>query len=353
MNASGSNKCNRSEGSGIRERLLSGRVVVALILTMVLGLTLGFARHEKMTGLSPERFFVMKTDWRNCADVVLAGASRVYRGLSPEEIESHLPGLRVLNYGFSAIGYSDSYLRAVENVLRNDGRRKIIVLDISPWGLTEGSVVDNGFMDYMGRSNKKKMMIRCFSPTLFFFRPVEYRVGKRGIRVLLGRDKNAEHYFQDFRTDGYAPSYRVPEHPKEAAMRGVTRSYQGVGPVSERLVDGLINTVADWTQKGIEVYALTIPTYPEMDELEDRLGRFDRALFIERFETAGGTWLYIEREGYHTYDGSHLHRDSALKLSREIGRRIAQPSYTTLKETAVSETSTALRTDGIPVSDEI
>ena len=66
------------------------------------------------------------------------------------------------------------------------------------------------------------------------------------------------------------------------------------------------------------------PTTPAMLDLEERLSGFDEARFARRFEEAGGSWVALAREGWRSYDGSHLHEDSARRLSDELARAIAQ-----------------------------
>jgi hypothetical protein len=44
--------------------------------------------------------------------------------------------------------------------------------------------------------------------------------------------------------------------------------------------------------------------------------------FIERFEESGGKWLYFSAEPYHSYDGSHLNKQSALILSHDLAKKI-------------------------------
>jgi hypothetical protein len=89
-----------------------------------------------------------------------------------------------------------------------------------------------------------------------------------------------------------------------------------------KLIDELCEQTQKWSQKGIMVLAFRPPVSEKMLELENELSGFDQRLFIEKFEECGGTWLNIKQSDYETYDGSHLNRDSAVKLSFEIARNI-------------------------------
>jgi hypothetical protein len=59
-----------------------------------------------------------------------------------------------------------------------------------------------------------------------------------------------------------------------------------------------------------------------MIELEAEFAQFEEAAFICKFENAGGTWLALDQTGYHTYDGSHLHREAAEKFSSDLAQKI-------------------------------
>ena len=50
---------------------------------------------------------------------------------------------------------------------------------------------------------------------------------------------------------------------------------------------------------------------------------FDREAFVRDFRAAGGIWLDVDQDGYRTYDGSHLVRSSAEKLSRDLARAMS------------------------------
>ena len=55
----------------------------------------------------------------------------------------------------------------------------------------------------------------------------------------------------------------------------------------------------------------------------DARARADERALAEKLRQAGGVWIYLDPKGYRSYDGSHLMRSSALKLSEELARRIA------------------------------
>jgi hypothetical protein len=306
----------------VLQKLLSAckeRTLVAFCLAVIIGVAFGSWRHDDISGMSPGTFWVMKSDWRQCTDVVLAGDSRTYRGLSPAAMGRHLPNMRILNYGFSSAGFSGAYLRRLEGVLASDNSRKILVLGITPHSLTEGAARKNGFLNHTKKSQLKKKMLRLFDPMFHFLRPVE---AKEALAILtFGRFWT--HYFEEYHRDGWVASSKDPENQAEAL-----RAYSAVfdpgnsGTVSEDIINELIKTTAQWRGKGIEVYGFRMPTCRAMVEMETELARFDENAFVAGFEDAGGIWLSFDQTGYRTYDGSHLHSEGAKKLSSELSQKI-------------------------------
>ena len=59
-------------------------------------------------------YATIKAHWHpHSLDVVLAGDSRIYRGVSPKAMSETLPGLRVGNFGFSSVALAEPYLSRV------------------------------------------------------------------------------------------------------------------------------------------------------------------------------------------------------------------------------------------------
>jgi hypothetical protein len=237
-------------------------------------------------------------------------------------MERHLSGLRVLNYGFSGLGYSHSYLDAINRVLDPNSARKVIVLGITPHSLTKGAARENGFTEWVKKSSFDRVCARHFGAAFHLFRPLDpgevYRVF-----ALFGLC-NKVSYYQEYHPDGWVASYKVPETPQEGLERysrifDLDRS----GPVDSKNVDLLIQTVAYWRLAGIEVYGFRPPNCSEMQELENRLSKFDEEAFRTKFEEAGGVWFECKKDSYRSYDSSHLHRNAAVRLSRRLAKKIA------------------------------
>ena len=294
------------------------RTVVTLALAATLILAIGSSRHVDQTGVGRSPSLVMKALWRDCADIVLAGDSRVHRALSPAAMQAYFPGLRILNYAFPGVAYADDYLSAVEGVLARDSTRKIVVLGICPRALTQGAARQSTFEEYTTKTKREKQMILRFGQLQYIFRPFRMRHNPRPSR-------RYRHYYRD----GFAACYNVPEEP-ESVLRSYSRIFdpQDLGPVDPEITKQLLRAVTRWRGRGIEVYGFRPPTIPEMVAIENEHAKFDERLFAAQFEKAGGTWLTIEDENYVAGDACHLHPEGAVRVSREISERILGASAT-------------------------
>jgi hypothetical protein len=129
------------------------------------------------------------------------------------------------------------------------------------------------------------------------------------------------HHRCEYFADGWMGSVLDPPRPREA-LDNVPNRYDD-NRISPRIVRDLLTAVAGWSRAGIKVYAFRLPTNAEMVALENKWGPFDEGAFKARFEAAGGRWLAVDQNAYPTYDGSHLYRDAALRLSRDLAAAIA------------------------------
>ena len=141
-----------TRSGSLLSRLLGERTALAGVLSVLAILLGGWAIPDfepgrvRYSGLVREEYWRIKMNWHHCADIVLAGDSRIQVGVSPERMNRQLPGLRILNYGFGRVGYSQEYLRAVEALLDPASSDRTIVLGITPSALLKVSQQNNVFL---------------------------------------------------------------------------------------------------------------------------------------------------------------------------------------------------------------
>lgn len=270
-------------------------------------------------GTASERFWVLKAQGTARFDVILMGDSRVYRGLSPQAMETILQGYRILNYGFSGGGLNAEMYAAAEGRLDPRSSKKSIVLGVTPLTLTTRAERNDHFQQEMLRPPDYVFMHLYWMPLLNALAPL----GAQDFTSTLAAQNahpNQEGYYLEFHDDGWVASYTIPESPLSALP-----SYRDIfsqTPVSPRLVQELVDQTRLWTQRGIQVYAFRVPSSQAMVDLENQMSGFDEAALVKAFEDAGGIWFSIPLAPYHSYDGNHLTKSSAEALSIDLAKLI-------------------------------
>ena len=74
--------------------------------------------------------------------------------------------------------------------------------------------------------------------------------------------------------------------------------------------------------EGIKIVGFRPPSTLAMEQLEDSLSGFDYSKFINEFKQMGGIWLTFSLQDYKSYDGSHLHYESANKFTKNLAQKI-------------------------------
>ena len=294
--------------------LRENRTLLTLLLAGALALAVGIVRGGGQENEDIDAFQAMRITWGAEFDMVLARDSRINQGVSPAEMGKLLPGYSIANFGFGHAVFSGEYLEAVENLLDPESERRVIVLGIVPLSLTTLHVDNNEFLQHKRKHPVETVGSVVFRDFLYFFRPIEFE--QQQVLRVVGRLDRVKEYHED----GWAAATMNPEKPTIAL--GFARNNYKKVKVSAEIVDELLAAVSRWRGEGIEVYGFLMPTSLAMVELEAELSGYNDSAFGEAFERAGGTWLEFKMDKYHSYDGQHLRKDSALRFSRVLGRTL-------------------------------
>jgi len=296
----------------IRESRTRQALLYGLILILVTGLT---PRTFRQIGNTAD-FWYTKLNWRQCADVVIAGDSRTYRGLSPHHMALEMPNRRILNFGFSGTGFSEDYLSAIEQVVDPQSPQQTIVLGITPGALTLAATDKNQFTELSSTNTLMNVVkARYLGRLVQYFEPL----GIDSVRLpFSGRKQNSDEYHPK----GWVASYHTPHTSDRLIL--YYRDFFASTKVNERIVDGVLDRVSQWSAQGIHVYGFRPPTTEKMCAVENELSGFDEQRFCNRFQRAGGIWLPLDNQGWQSYDGSHIDHESAIRLSYHLANRIGR-----------------------------
>lgn len=261
-------------------------------------------------------FWLRKTFAPSNYDIVIGGDSRIYRGVSTTAINTNLsPKLQAVNLGYSSAGYDLEYLEFLTSRLKPKGKR-ILVLGVTPHSLTLEGAKNELYHEHQNKGHFELIKGLYLSQYLKHFAP--YKATELKDYFLNGVSDDG--YFEDFQEDGWVHSHRLPEDSLTAIeiYQKLFTDYQ----VSDTLISNFLNRISAIEKSGIEVIAFRPPTFEMMRNVEDSLSGYKEDYMRDEMELRGCTWIDFNPAEFHTYDGSHLHYQSAEHLSRLIGEEI-------------------------------
>lgn len=260
-----------------------------------------------------DSFWANKINNENHYDAVLAGDSRVYRGIDPAVIHGKT-GFSCFNFGFSSAGLEPALLKQAAGLLDPNGK-KILLIGITPASFSEESL-KNGHFTSLQKINSKDIYIRKkIYPYLSDFNYYSLSDLKKIYR--------GELYFQTFGKNGFVYSNKIPVDSMEALQP--YKDFLDGSRIDEHAVEVFYRMVSMFRENGIRCFAFRIPVASPLRKLEDAV--FDFKTFESGFVKAGGYWIDLPQCGFNSYDGSHLDGPSALRLSGVLADSMNQAEY--------------------------
>jgi hypothetical protein len=287
-------------------------VLLAAFLMGLLSLVLPKNEEKYLS----EHFWTRKTLSTQKYNVVVMGDSRVYRGVSPDVMKEYLPGLKVLNFGYSNGGLNPTMFRAAEAKITKSDKEKVIIMGISANTVTGFTENNNQYLQELTRPREEVIERLYFSPVKYWFSPTS----PEGLKQHFWGVKENTYYYNHYHLNGYVLSEKFPVDTMEAIPSYIKdfTNYK----VDQRKLSDLYQQVSEWTQHGILVFGFRPPVSHPMYLLEDTLGLYNETAIKTSFTAAGGYWIDLQHTDYQTYDGSHLEERSAIKLSKKLAESI-------------------------------
>jgi len=263
-------------------------------------------------------FYLNKTHQPPEYDAVIIGDSRGLRGISPGTMEKILPDLQIFNFSFNAGGMNPEMFTEAEKLLSDTASQPIIILATTSLSFQTWKQDNSQFREYAAKPRDQVWMYLKGGNLSEYFQPMSPAIFPR---KWLGM-KPPVLVWEEFHQDGWIASDQQPW----SDYSDLTEHQQKLAPyrVDQNAISNYMSQVRDWTSNGILVIGFTPPSNPATIEVEDAALDFDPSGFRSQFETAGGTWLDLPREGYETYDGSHLTKASAVRFSEVLAQSIAR-----------------------------
>ncbi len=294
--------------------MFNKKVISTLLLSLIFAVIIALVTDNKMDDENYKALFVHKVFTTEKYNLVIAGDSRIYRGVSAEIIGKKLK-LKALNLGFSSGGHSKLLFDLIDTHLDKKSPNKIIILGITPVSLTDRAANNGHIKRVLNRKKEEVLEYEYLFPVKLFFAPTTpYKIRKKL------SNKKYNDYRQEFHiNDGWIASWYDSPIPYRA-LKSYKNQFTKT-TVNKQLIQNLYKKVSEWKAEGITIYGFYPPSSANMNELEKNLSGFDNKKFINGFLNAGGCWINIEKH-YFSFDGSHLEKESAIRLSNEIADKI-------------------------------
>jgi hypothetical protein len=289
-------------------------VISVTAIILLLKLVLPTVENNKSAS---KHFWSKKVHNQQKYDVVFAGDSRVFRGVSPKIVfEKSTQKLSGINLGFSAAGYNKEYYDFITSKLNTESVKKIIVLGISPNMFLKESLENNHLASIQNEPYSQVFFNLFVINWLSFFEAnsPSYILKKM---LHLNRDNKLS---QNYQNDGFINSDYFNPMPEDALAVYVKRFKEDSAKESD--INLLIKQIASWEKEGINIIAFRPPSTMQMEKLEDRISGLDYDYLQEKIIENEGEWLNFNSSDYESYDGSHLRSASAIQFSKDFGIKL-------------------------------
>ncbi len=279
---------------GFRIRVLAA----AFVLTLAVG-------WWHMPKCDPQEVFhIHKYETSQKFDILLLGDSRVFVGLDPTTFEAAMPGSKCFNFGFSSLGFNDGYFRRVNEILFKDSRRRVIVIGVDGPELTDLCAENSGFMDIESMTPLERFHFRHLAP------------------LWLGPDTILRGH--KYLSNGWVPLSKLPYEP-QLSIDIYSKEFSE-SRCTEQILVKLCDQIRQWRSEGITVLATRMPTSTAMFQLECNLIGYRPQHVEDALSQAGAYWIELPNSDAEAVDGSHLAKDTALRVSALVAGKAARLS---------------------------
>jgi len=259
--------------------------------------------------------WVKKTHSTEQFNVLAVGDSRIYKGVNPIYLVDEKSEINAANLGYSSAGYSKEYLSFVSRRLKDKGSR-VILFGITPYSFTPEALKNEHYHSFYDKNKKEVYKMLYLSGYLKTF--PRYSPGE--IWDYFSEAPVTHLYFHDFKENGWVKSFKFP-FDSTAGLIPYRKNFVD-NTSDDTAVEEYLNWVKKMSDKDVEIIGFRPPSTLAMEQLEDSLSGFNYSSFISEFKQNGGVWLTFSLKDYVSYDGSHLHYESANKFSKNLGLKI-------------------------------
>lgn len=262
-------------------------------------------------------FWIEKTFLAKDVKLLFGGDSRTYRGISPEAFTTrYTDKVEAYNYGYSSAGFSEDYLNFLSS--KAVKANAVFVFGITPHSFTPNGLLNEDLNAILKTPKSEIYLHTYFGTALETVAPFSVK----DILNYINKNEATDRYFQYYEPLGWIKSYLIPENNK-LALKSYLKVFNG-NKVDEKAIQNFLQWTKNQHHAGHTIVAYRPPSSREIESIEDSLSGLNFESFAAQFEQSGGIWLNFSSDGYRSYDGSHLHYQSAIKFTENLADSIKQ-----------------------------
>jgi len=285
-------------------------IFISFLIAVIISSITDFVNNDELF----KAVFTYKTHTKNKYDFIVSGDSRTYVGVSPEIISDSL-NLSGLNLSYASVGFSKLFLDKIEEKIDKDSENKTIILGITPSSFTKKA----SWNSHLRIEEKRKKEEVLETMYLSNIKNTFTATSPNEIWKIITSQERKEQIKEYHIKSGWIPCnifYFDDAHSLYSYKKRFLKT-----EISQKVLDEFFLKLNEWKEKGIKVYAFQPPVSYNLSQLENSFTTFNWDSFIKKFISAGGEWINLKGH-YHSYDGSHINKASAIKLSSEIAHQI-------------------------------
>lgn len=266
---------------------------------------------------SPERY-----------DMVISGSSRINFGIDPDTMRTCLPGVRIYNcamFGGAVNREILEYLETRKIDWKKPGR-KIVLIEFSPRVMFSSLRTNGSYRSMLSKSpDEIRHLLDDPGRGRFSLFDLFLPLNRKRWNMRRAPDPSViPHCHMD---TGWYEVVNISEDPREGLEKRL-RNGKRDEQYPERFETGkslneILEKTREWTARGVLVVGVEPPIAPELRQMEERLGRYDREDAVSRFREAGGFFIPVTEKYEVVLGGSHLDSVEAKKFSAEVAEKIA------------------------------
>lgn len=296
----------------VKTVLLSALVLIVPLAALNTAVYFDSAKGKDGTE-AEKKFWRSKIIPKQKYDMVFVGDSRTLCGIDPAVFDKNV-GNKSFNGAFTGGSINHVILEHVDKkLIKTSGVRRAVILGITPMTMSNQSRVNGHFT---GLLKSIKEQESGWSEVLGI---IFGDIRTKDIKELFKKRKPDKIYH----SNGWLEKIsEIKPKARRSNLNGYKIYFNDIF-FSEESMQEILHWTKQWKKQGITVFAFRLPTMAEMEKLEDEFGKCDFALFKKRLENDGGVWLDVDQSSqYSSYDGSHLERHEAVRLSKDLAVKI-------------------------------